>query len=68
MPNLPAIITVKEVISNRRTITGLTYEGCPLFFLDWHPARDGTHYAVIVKANRSVERWLNPDTWLELSL
>jgi len=62
MTALPAVFTVAQVLSSRRGWHGLTYRGCPVKFIDWQPAADGTHYTVTTDKK---EYWLSPDTWLE---
>lgn len=67
MNDLPQIVTVQQALERRMKVGGLCYAGCQLIHLDWHPAQDGTHYAVIEKYSRQLEMWLKPETWLELA-
>lgn len=64
MNDQPIIRTVAEVIARRRGCHRLLYAGYPVLKLDWHPARDGTHYAEILDGDEAREVWLAPEQYV----
>jgi hypothetical protein len=64
MSDQPVIRTVAEVIASRRGCYRLLYAGCPVLKLDWHPSRDGRHYAEILDGDIAREVWLKPETYV----
>jgi hypothetical protein len=62
MTALPAVVTVADVLRSRQGWQGLHYRGCPVKFIDWQPAPDGSYHTVTTD---ETEYFLEPETWLE---